>query len=313
MACTPFVLPVDDSGSPTCQIGSVETVNADCSCSAPGLAPASAELTQATRSKLLIDGVCGLPGGLQTSCADLCVCAVPPATGASLQQCLTEATPDPNSSGWCYLSADQGAPASSLLSVCMERQTHAVRFVGDAIPKSGTIAVLSCDTGNLPSGPAAALGEVCVSNGETFPDYAGGSDANDVAVDNHAPACASQICVQNHFQGRASCPYGQSAPFGGCLVASSDVPVSVPVKPQLTQRPAAVASICSCQCAGEGPGPYCTCPSDMECDHLLDKIGVLPAGEPDLSGSYCIPSGSLYDRNETAVCASSNCGDAHPY
>jgi hypothetical protein len=212
------------------------------------------------------------------------------------------------------VSAEQGSSASLLVAGCAEQQTHELRLLGDAVPQAGAAFVVNCDSGTIPPLAApVALGEPCVNPDENHPDFPGYS-ASEVNIDDNSPVCASRVCVQNHFQGRASCPYGQTAGDAGCLVAGSNVPVTAAVKPQLEQRQAATASTCSCQCAGYGPGPYCTCPVDMECDHLVDKLSVAPTpGTPDLSGSYCIPNGSLYDKAETAVCAAPGCGDAHPY
>ena len=310
-ACIPFALPENPAGDTTCQIASVEH-SANCDCSAPGLEPASDELSQTTRNQLQIRGTCGPRAG-QTPCSEMCVCTIVSATGSSLAQCLTQSAPNPSASGWCYVSAEQGETATALLSACAEGQAHELRFLGNAIPKADATLLVSCSAGDLPPPTAtpAALGQPCVSIDETLPDFPG-YDINSTHVDDDSAMCASLLCLQNRFQGRASCPYGQTAAGGGCLVAGSNAPVSVPVAPQLVRRPTSAASICSCQCAGYGPGPYCTCPDDMACDHLVDKIGT-PSGQRDFSGSYCIPIGSLYDRAETTVCTAPNCGDAHPY
>jgi hypothetical protein len=147
-----------------------------------------------------------------------------------------------------------------------------------------------------------------VSNDEYFPSFPG-YDANEVNLDDHAAMCSTNLCLTNHFQGRASCPYGQVAGSSDCLVEGSKVPVSGAVQPQLVARQTAVASICSCHCAGAGPGPYCTCPDSMQCEHLVDDLGI-----GDFAGSYCIPKGSQYDpTGDMSVCSKPNCGDAHPY
>ena len=44
--------------------------------------------------------------------------------------------------------------------------------------------------------------------------------------------------------------------------------------PQLVARQGQYNSICSCQCDGPGPGPYCTCPENMQCEHLVDALGL---------------------------------------
>jgi hypothetical protein len=44
-------------------------------------------------------------------------------------------------------------------------------------------------------------------------------------------------------------------------------------------------TVCTCRCAGDGPGPYCTCPEAFECKPLLTSYGA----PPELAGSYCFP------------------------
>ena len=69
------------------------------------------------------------------------------------------------------------------------------------------------------------------------------------------PACASQVCIVNHFQGRVTCPYGQSVrgqgPDGtpGCKVPGTCDPIAVEVPPQCADRSAAETVYCSCRCA----------------------------------------------------------------
>jgi len=168
------------------------------------------------------------------------------------------------------------------------------------------------------NGGGAALGEPCLPDDELSADFSGFS-ANEVNIADQFSGCASHVCVANHFQGRVSCPYGQTAADGGCLVPSTTTPVSAPVSPQLEARQAAKAVTCSCQCAGYGPGPYCTCPTSMVCEHLVDYLDVADpdAAPPKLSayaGSYCIPAGAEYDsRQLDRLCTEPNCGAVHPY
>lgn len=154
--------------------------------------------------------------------------------------------------------------------------------------------------------PAGApLGAVCMSTEERRASFAGWSMA-EISVDDHASQCSTGVCLQNHFQGRVSCPYGQAAGEGACLAAGGQTPVSVAVEPQLVERRAALASICSCRCAGPGPGPYCTCPEQMQCEDLVPDLGI---GDGGLAGSYCIPKGSQYEeRQPRTECVEPNCG-----
>lgn len=309
-ACLTFALPVDDAGNPTCRLLSARS-NAGCDCTAPGLTNASAaDIAQAT-TDLEVSGVCG--GNGQEPCSNVCVCAVAPATGTDLEQCQTALEPDPAASGWCYVSADRGkAPALKLLEACTLNQTNEIRFLGDAAPAAGEIALLAC-SGSIPPATSvrAALGEPCLGSDEYFPSFPGYS-TNEVALETDALACSTGICLINHFQGRVSCPYGQAAGSGDCLVRGSNVPVSVAVQPQLVARQAAQAVICSCRCDGSGPGPYCTCPDSMQCEPVIDDL-QLGAGS-ELAGSYCIPKGSQYQaKSDPTLCTEPNCGDAHPY
>ena len=164
--------------------------------------------------------------------------------------------------------------------------------------------------GEHPDRVPAPLGEPCVADDEWSP-YFSGFSSKEVNIITLAPQCETQVCLLNHFQGRASCPYGQAPGAAGCLVPGGSVAVTVGVHPQLEARQTSVASICSCRCAGDGPGPYCTCPDSMQCEHVFDDIGV---GDSNVPGSYCIPKGSQYDASQsTAVCVEGNCGPAHPY
>jgi hypothetical protein len=309
-ACLTFPLPEDDSGNPTCRVLSYHD-EPGCDCTAAGLMPATADDVGAAKGYLTTNGVCGFTAAGQAPCKEACICTVVTATGDNLHQCQTQPQPGADATGWCYVSAGQGDAAHKLLESCTLNQSNEIRFMGDAAPVAGEIAMLAC-SGHIPATTSvqAKLGEPCVSDDEYFPSFTG-YDANEINLDDHAPTCSTNLCLQNHFQGRASCPYGQAGGSTDCLVAGSKVPVSGAVQAQLAMRPTSVASICSCQCAGEGAGPYCTCPDSMQCEHLVDDLGL---GNSELAGSYCIPKGSQYDpAGDLSVCTEPNCGDAHPY
>ncbi|HEY2407033.1 MAG TPA: hypothetical protein VGI10_13575 [Polyangiaceae bacterium] len=158
----------------------------------------------------------------------------------------------------------------------------------------------------------AALGKSCLAADEYEPAFSG-FDVRDVNVDGSSPLCASGTCLVNHFQGRASCPYGELTGGTGCYVPGSDSAITVPVLPQLVSRPADQTSICSCRCDGPGPGPFCSCPQGMQCTHLIDS--VVPNDTAN-AGSYCIPNGSEYVppvSTEQCDSSSNNCGDPRPY
>jgi hypothetical protein len=148
----------------------------------------------------------------------------------------------------------------------------------------------------LPSGPGAPLGAACAPDIERVSTF-NGFQASEVNLESNSPACRAGICLLNHFQGRVTCPYGQSAEQAAsdprCFVPGTEEAITVPVDPQLVARQAADASICSCRCAGPGPGPFCKCPGSMQCAEVIEDIGL--PNNAAIAGSYCIPRGTVYD------------------
>ena len=276
---------------------------AACSCSEPGLVPSPAGLTPKARDALQLAGQCGNQG--QPACSEYCACEFPRAIGTSLIECKTQAQPSADSVGWCYVSADAGEPQTGLVADCPAVQQQRLRFMDNARLLADAVNFLA----HVDSAPAAAprreLGEVC-SDGS-----ARSVNVDETNIYTQSPVCGSGVCVANHFQGLVSCPYGQIAGAGECFLPGSTEAISRAVTPQLVERQAAIASICSCQCAGSGPGPYCTCPESMQCEHLIDDLGV---GGEALAGSYCIPKGSAFNPDAPRTeCVEPNCGVKHPY
>jgi hypothetical protein len=164
---------------------------------------------------------------------------------------------------------------------------------------------VSCDAG-LSATASAPLGAPCVPEEEGNSSF-GGFSLTEVGIESNTFACASRICLVDHFQGRVTCPYGQdsngSGPDGspGCVTPGSCAPVRLglsgsgqTVTPQCSNRQAADAVYCSCRCANENggtddAGPYCTCPSDMICTQF------------GLPGGYCVKADAEYDAG--AVCS----------
>jgi len=149
------------------------------------------------------------------------------------------------------------------------------------------------------------------------------------ATDN----CATGLCLENHFQGRVTCPFGQNADDVATLPPSDPArcrlpfqageteqqAVSVAVAPQFSGRPPADAVYCSCRCAGPDPAAtYCSCDADFTCVEL-----VADTGQPNAAayvGSYCVRAGTEYDPAASygAPCglgppdAATSCGDRNP-
>lgn len=171
------------------------------------------------------------------------------------------------------------------------------------------------ETGGAQGGDASkeAIGTPCVPSEEQVSGFTA-YDANEVTLDVDHPACGGGLCVVNHFQGRVSCPYGQTEadlalPADDprrCRITDADgrptgEVVESAVPPQLLDRRAEDVVRCSCRCAGPDPNAdYCTCPSRMDCVELFEDFGF----QNGFEGSYCIALGTTYDEDTagTATC-----------
>ena len=165
------------------------------------------------------------------------------------------------------------------------------------------IGSFSCE-GN--EAPYEMLGIPCVPGDERQLDFAGHSNS-EISIETAAAVCGTGVCLVHHFQGRTTCPYGQTAaeatsqtskpesqlchtPAG----ATIDERVRVAVAPQLVGRRAADVVHCSCRCAGADPAAsYCTCSKGFECRELIERLpGV---DDRDLAGSYCVRETDRFD------------------
>jgi hypothetical protein len=179
------------------------------------------------------------------------------------------------------------------------------------------------------------VGDPCIPEDEYQTAFSGYS-VEETNVESRSFQCETRVCLVNHFQGRVSCPYGQTQEdAAGCLaggsaflgdrcckipgtVANGGDVVVAPVSPQLEGRRPDRAVYCSCRCANvEGKtndgASYCDCPSGYQCAQLIPNLQL---GELQLAGSYCIKSGTAYKVTDKAgvTCdsISQSCGTAQP-
>lgn len=150
---------------------------------------------------------------------------------------------------------------------------------------------------------SGGVGDPCTPEDEFFPEFSG-FDIGEVNVESRSFQCETRVCLVNKFQGRVSCPYGTrgTPPVADATTVDHGYPcevpgfggnVTVPVEPQLTERPPELAVYCSCRCGGADPNArYCECPSGFECAEIVADRGQ---GQSELAGSYCIRSGSDVD------------------
>jgi hypothetical protein len=192
----------------------------------------------------------------------------------------------------------------------MMTRTHS-KFVAIVTAAVGLLA-LGCESGGV--------GDPCTPEDEYLQDFNGFAES-EVNIESKSFQCETRVCIVNHFQGRASCPYGQEqADIEGptalnpkdpkrCRVPGTDGTVvvqdpddgsmvnideiRVPVSAQKKARAAVDTVYCSCRCNGPDPNArYCECPSGFECAELVKEIGL---GKEQLAGSYCVKAGTVYD------------------
>ncbi len=324
-SCMPRRLSVGDDGRVACTLSSIEPKflgsDAACDCEAAGRTPVDEQRRTTVLQHLHEHGQCGVDQGLP-DCETLCVCDVAQAEGADWTECEQNPTPSEDARGWCYVAPDQGVGVPALVDDCEREPKVRIRFLNETVLPTDALLVLGC-LGETPlppldGGENAELGAPCLPDDEyqhTFSSFSPG----EVTVVTGSQACASRVCVVNHFQGRASCPYGQTEIQAEndpqCFLPGSNVAVTVPVEPQLKDRRADSAAICSCRCDGPGDGPFCDCAEGMECARLIEPLGL--PGDDALAGSYCIPQGTAFDATEPPFdfCQREqlDCGEPHPY
>jgi hypothetical protein len=320
VTCLPRKLPVNDDGSVACAVISARFDGA-CTCEGPARRPWSGE-RGFIEQELASVYECGDSTGID--CGDVCLCEEAPATGASADDCLNRLDVAETSFGWCYVDPDAGRGSPEFVEDCPDTQRQILRSLSAETAAAGSkiVNLVACSGGSAVPGRGtpgpAGLGEACIPRDEYASDFNGFS-LSDVSLDFGTPACESNLCLVNHFQGRVSCPYGQTPGFPSgtdCKLPNSNDTVSVPVDAQLAARRAEDNVICSCRCDGPEPSAaYCACPQGMECAPLVHATGL--PGENAYVGSYCIPQGTRFDpanRPDPYLCYEEelNCGDPTP-
>jgi hypothetical protein len=182
------------------------------------------------------------------------------------------------------------APAAAAMLMSLGCAGHASN------PSAGSTASAGSSHSEVP-----AIGAPCVIGEETKHGFAGFA-VEEYASNLDARSCGGNICLAHHFQGRVSCPYGQTADDVQNLPADDPArcrttdslgnvtlnPVTVEVEPQLVDRPAAKTVFCTCGCSGTDPNAaYCSCPSGMQCEILFP--GTATSG-------LCVRLDAKYDR-----------------
>ncbi len=174
--------------------------------------------------------------------------------------------------------------------------------------KTWAAALVTLALGVLAFGcQSGGIGDPCTPEDE-YQQYFSGYEVTEVNIESKSFQCETRLCLVNHFQGRVSCPYGQTdvqAKMGGapeyqlCHIpgtSDANTRIQVAVNKQLLARRAADSVYCSCRCAGaDANARYCKCPTGFQCSKLLEAIDRL--GSKELAGSYCVKNGTEFNQN----------------
>ncbi len=198
-------------------------------------------------------------------------------------------------------------------------------LTGVAVVVASLAAASFIGTGCQSSG----VGDPCTPEQEYDPTFAGFVE-QEVSTEGESFQCQTRLCLVNHFQGRVSCPYGQTADGGinppatsACVTPGVPSPVTGPlvsgstaeVQPQCTDRTANQTVYCSCRCedinGSTAGGNFCKCPSGFTCTQLVSSLSAM--SDQGLTGGYCIKSGTQFDNSPCTECGGTgglNCGGA---
>jgi hypothetical protein len=156
---------------------------------------------------------------------------------------------------------------------------------------------------------SGGIGDPCVPEDE-YQQFFAGYSVTEVNMESRSFQCETRLCLVNHFQGRVSCPYGQTEKeaatpvrqdFQNCHIPGTTGvanQIKVEVNKQYDKRRSVDAVYCSCRCNGaDTAARYCKCPTGFQCAELLNAIQGL--GGTELAGSYCIKEGTNFINGQT--------------
>jgi len=91
----------------------------------------------------------------------------------------------------------------------MTRAISLIRLPFRAAASAGIIGAIA--TVALAGCPSGGVGDPCIPEDEYKEDFSGFT-LNDEFIESRSFQCQTRICLVNHFQGRVSCPQGQTPP-----------------------------------------------------------------------------------------------------
>jgi hypothetical protein len=190
--------------------------------------------------------------------------------------------------------------------------------------KTWAAAVVTFGLGVLSFGcQSGGIGDPCTPEDE-YQQYFSGYSVTEVNMESRSFQCETRLCLVNHFQGRVSCPYGQTQKDADTPSPNLDykychIPgysgaanqIKVEVNKQYDRRKAVDTVYCSCRCNGpDAAARYCKCPTAYQCVELLNTIKGL--GGTELAGSYCVKEGTEFVPGNTGAYCLDDLGATTP-
>jgi hypothetical protein len=169
---------------------------------------------------------------------------------------------------------------------------------------SGLLGLLSViAVGSLPTAcESGGVGDPCLPEDEYNPLFAG-FKVTEENIESRSFQCQTRICLVNHFQGRVSCPLGQSEPKscnpeeqGSCPETGTVCRQAAVSAPDCTFG-AAEGNPTNCKCQ---PGGFCGCDTTADCP--LDGKWYCDAKDKQCKTYVCLKEGN-------DVCQSSDATD----
>jgi len=241
-----------------------------------------------------------------------------------------------SSNGISPTSSGSGSSSGSAMTgtTGMSGTTGTTVVSGSSGTSSNTGTTGTMATSGSTGSSGGALGAGCVPSEEADATFQGFS-VDDVSLETKSSMCSSNVCLVNHFQGRVTCPYGQTAPGTGpsgpagspaAAVSSQDgcvlpgmtagttsaevtatnvnlpgqsaghVPAQI-IGAGASDRTANKTVYCSCRCANaEGATDDGATYCGCPESYTCTQL-VASFGQPNdtVSGAYCVLDGTVYN------------------
>ena len=159
-----------------------------------------------------------------------------------------------------------------------------------------------------PAPEASGVGDPCIPPDEAAPVFGGFSVAEEHIVAADFAACHTGICLVNHFQGRVSCPEGQSpSQIKSCNGTSDTATCNAALGEHCVASqvfaPSCAASTCPAGTTCDKNRQICACATDM----TINGVAFFCGSDATLRSYVCHSPGNCQSNAPDAVNAGKQC------